>query len=310
MNNRPELSVIIVSYNVRSLLLDCVRSVVDTAVGIDCEIIVVDNLSADGTVDALKEAVPDVRLIANKENAGFARANNQGYAASKGYFVLLLNPDTIVKPGALKTMLEFMKSTPDAGMAGCRLLNPDGSLQKSIRTFPSVTEHLLRAFFLDRLVYSQYRGNTYFRKAPFRIDYGTGAFLMVRREALGDMQLLNPDFFMYAEEKDLALRLLKRGWHTCFVPSAETIHYGGQSTGQMAMGMFLELQNSQVKFFQIHHKGAHKQLMIWTYWLVLASGTLASFLLSFSKYGRFRLKLFGGVTLRYPSMVIRHAQRP
>ncbi len=242
MQDNPELSIIIVSYNVRQLLLNCIQSIIDTTASINYEIIVVDNASNDGSAPAVKERFPQLQVIANGENAGFASANNQGFAVSKGRFLLLLNPDTVVKPDAIKSGLDFIKSTPDAGMAGCRLLNPDGTLQKSIRRFPSVHENIARAFFVDRFVFSEHRKGIYYRTLPFEIDYCAGAFMMIRKEALGDMPLLNPDFFMYAEEKDLALRLKEKGWKTYFVPSGEIIHLGEQSTDQMAEDMFLELQ--------------------------------------------------------------------
>lgn len=301
--NNPELSIIVVSYNVRKLLLDCIQSVIDTSADIDCEIIVVDNASSDESVEAVNKEFPRVHVISNIENVGFARANNQGCEVSRGNFILLLNPDTLVKPGALKTVLEFMTATFAAGMAGCRLLNPDGTLQKSICSFPTVTQHLLQAMFLDRVIYSNHHNRTYYRREPFRIDYATGAFLMVRRKAIGQMQLLNPDFFMYAEEKDLALRLLKKGWHTYFVPSAETIHYGGQSTSQMAVEMFLELQKSQVKFFFRHYSGVYRTALVWTYWLLLCTSFIASAFLSGSAYGKFRMALFAGAVWRYPGIV-------
>jgi GT2 family glycosyltransferase len=301
--DNPELSIIIVSYNVCHLLLECIQSVIDTTIGINYEAIVVDNASVDRSVDAVKKTFLQVRAISNHENVGFARANNQGYELSKGQFILLLNPDTVVKSGAIRAILEFMKTRHDAGMAACRLLNPDGSLQRSIRPFPTIKEHLSRALFIDRIFYREYWKKTYYQSAPFEIDYCTGAFMMVRRKALGDMPLLNSEFFMYAEEKDLALRLKKNGWKTYFVPSQEIIHFGEQSTGQMVKDMFLELQKSQLRFFGEHYRGLNKILMIWTYWAILCSDTIASSFIPFTKHNRLRLRLFWAATIRYFSMI-------
>jgi GT2 family glycosyltransferase len=301
VRKKPELSIIIVNFNVRELLLDCLRSVVSTSNGGDHEIIVVDNASGDGSVSALGEAFPDVRLIANNENVGFARANNQGYEISRGEFLLLLNPDTVVKPGAIQAVLEFMKETPDAGLAACRLVNPDGTLQDSIRIFPSVANNLLKAVFLDRLLYGHYRRSTYYRRRPHRIDYPTGAFMMVRREALGEMPLLNPDFFMYAEEKDLALRLRGEGWNAYFVPDGEVIHYGGKSTGCMPVEMFLELQRSQVKYYRRHYSGLYSWALSLSWAAVLFSNLLASFPLMPFRAGQGRLRLFAKALQEYPA---------
>jgi len=301
--NDPVLSIIIVSYNVRQLLLNCIKSILAHTTGILYEIIVVDNASSDGTIEAVKKCFPKVQIIANRENVGFASANNQGYAISKGEFLLLLNPDTLIKPGAIKSVLEFMIKTPDAGIAGCRLLNPDGTLQKSIRRFPSVREHIARAFFLDRVILSEYRTNIFYRKRPFKIDYCTGAFMMVRRESLGDLPLLNSEFFMYAEEKDLAMRLKKSGWKTYFVPFGEIVHFGEQSTRQMATEMFLELQKSQVIFFRKHYSIVYAWALALTWWLVLISNYIVSLPLSLSVKGRLRLSLFAKAVTRYPVML-------
>jgi hypothetical protein len=299
----PKLSIIIVSYNVCHLLLDCIRSLIDTAIGLNYEIIVVDNASADGSVDAIKKSFPHIKVIANDRNLGFANGNNQGYKTSSGDYVLILNPDTVVKSDAIRSVLEFMKSMPDAGMAACRLLNPDDSLQKSIRAFPTIKEHLSRALFIDRLLYRQYWKKTYYQSTPFEIDYCTGAFMMVRRKALDDMPLLNPEFFMYAEEKDLALRLRAKGWKTYFIPFGEVIHFGEQSTGQMSEKMFFELQRSQVKFFKKNYSFLYAWALALTWGLVLLSNLIVSLPLVLSPYKRRRMKLFVQAVTQYPFML-------
>jgi len=309
MEGKPELSIIIVSYNVCQFLLNCIQSILDTAGSIDYEIIVIDNASTDGSAEAVRETFPNVQVMANEANLGYARANNQGYLISKSNFLLLLNPDTVVKPGAIKSVLEFMKDTPDAGIAACRLLNRDSSLQKSIKPFPSIKEHLLKALFIDKLLYRQYWKETYYKPEPLEIDYCSGAFMMVRRMALGAMSLMNPQLFMYAEEKDLALRLREKGWKTYFVPVGEVVHFREQSTRQMVQDMFLELQKSQLRFFEAHYRGMYKILMIWTYWASLCSTTLVSFFVPFTKHNRLRLRLFWTATIKYSSMV-KHIDAP
>jgi GT2 family glycosyltransferase len=302
MKNHAELSIIIVNYNVRQLLLDCIQTVINTANGIEYEIIVVDNVSSDGSVEAVRKSFPSVQVIANKKNVGFAQANNQGYKISEGDFILLLNPDTIVKPDAIKNTLEFMKKTPGAGIAACRLLNPDGSLQKSIRSFPSISRNVARVLFIDRILLSENRRATYYRMEPLVIDYCAAAYMMVRGVAIGEMALLNPDFFMYSEEKDLALRIKEKGWKTYFVPFGEIIHYGEQSTRQMPEEMFLELQRSQIKFFKKNYPFFYAWALALTWGLVLFSNLLVSILLVLSPDRRGRLRLFFQAVIYYPFM--------
>lgn len=299
-----ELSVIVVSYNVRELLAACLRSVYDTCSELTIKLIVVDNASSDGSAQMVRHDFPQITLIENTTNDGFARANNQGFAVSNGEYILLLNPDTIVKPSAVRTVVEFMKNDSNAGLATCRILNVDGTLQRSLRPYPSVTEQILRALFLDRVMYSEYRTDTYNKKEPFTVGFPTGCFMMVRRSALAGQPLLDEDFFMYSEEKDLALRLRKNGFKNYFVPGAEVIHYGGQSTNQMELPMFLELQRSQAIFYRKHYRGLHKWAMFWSWWLVLASNTLVSVPLALLGKNK-RLMLFWNAMIAFPKFVKR-----
>lgn len=274
---KPEISIIIVSYNVCHYLRYCVLSVSETCREISHEVIIIDNNSTDDTKEEIQKQYPSVIVIKNPNNVGFARANNQGILLSKGEFILLLNPDTIVKPSAVQVVLDFMKRTPDAGLAGCRLANTDGSLQKSIKRFPSIVNNLLISFCLDKIFHTSEWAVTYHREKPLKVDCVSGAFMMIRRKALDkEPYLFNPDFHMYSEEKDLALRLKVKGWNCYFVPGAEIVHHGGRSTGLMPEEMFLELQYSQVKFFYTHHKGFYARLLDLTWWLVIFCSWLKS----------------------------------
>jgi GT2 family glycosyltransferase len=299
VEGRPELSIIIVSYNVCQFLLNCIQSIFETAGSIYYEIIVIDNASTDGSAKAITETFPDVQLIGNKSNEGFAKANNQGYLISRGDFLLLLNPDAVVKPGAIRSVLEFMKNTPGAGIAACRLLNGNGTLQKSIRPLPSIKEQISRAFFLDHILYREYWTASYYRSKPFKIGYCTGAFMMIRREALSEMPLLSPEFFMYAEEKDLALRLRKRGWKAYFVPFGDVTHFGGKSTGHLCEEMFFELQRSQAKFFKKHYSFLHAWALALTWGLVLFSNLIVSLPLILLPQKRKRMKVFLHAVTQY-----------
>ncbi|GEM_PF-637439 len=271
MKAKKDLSVIIVSYNVKELLNECLLSLYAVCRGLDFEVIIVDNNSQDDSVDEIARKHPDALVIKNEENVGFAKANNQGYRASCGEYILLLNPDTLVRPGAVGTVMDFMRRTPDAGIATCRLLNTDGSLQRSIKKFPSVAFNLSCAVNLDRLLYPHAWRRTHYRSTPFRIDCPSGAFMMIRRKAVGEGDLLNPNYFMYSEERDLALRLRRGGWKAYFVPGCEIVHHGEQSTKQLKHEMFLELQKSALKSFFANYSSAYAYLLACSHWLILFS---------------------------------------
>lgn len=296
----PELSIIIVSYNVRQYLLDCIASVLETCRDIDHEIIVVDNASSDGSAEAVKEKYPGVKLIVNHENAGFAKANNQGYEISTGDYILLLNPDTVIKPGAINEVLEFMRATPGAGLAGCRLLNGDGSLQKSIMNLPSIHEYLARALFIDRLFFDRHRTNTYYKRQPFLIGMPSGAFMFIRKRALRPQGLFLSTGYMYAEEPEICIDLWKRGWKIYFIPTCEVVHFGGSSTSKDEEYNYIELQRGIKNLFSKHWHGASKIAINSAYWLSLFTSTLASALLCCSAKGRKRFGFFLAATTKYP----------
>ena len=290
-------------------MIDCMRSVIDTTGDIDYEIIVVDNASTDRSADAVKKLFPQVKVIANDENVGFAQANNQGYDASSGNFLLLLNPDTVVKSGAIKSVLEFMKNTPDAGLAACRLLNPDGSLQKSIKYFPTIMRNISEILLIDRIFFRRHKWGTYYETKPFRINSCAGAFMMVRREALRKFPLFNSEFFMYAEEKDLAFRLKKSGWNTYFVPFGEVIHYGGASTNQMPKDMYLELYKSNLKFFAINYGRLRGFILSLGLGVELLSYWFISIPLIPFRGPRYRFKLYSYVLLAFPGMMKKYIRK-
>lgn len=297
-----ELSIIIVNHNVRDLLAACLGSLRETCGGIDHEVIVVDNASADGSGPMVRKDFPRVILIENAANHGFAQANNQGFAVSRGEYVLLLNPDTVVKGDAIGRVLVFMKAQPNAGVATCRLVRANGEVQKSIRYYPRIGLHLLQALYLDRVFFPNHFRALYYRKRPFAIDYPSGAFMMVRRAALGGMPLLCDDYFMYSEEKDLTLRLRQRRFKTYFVPGCEIVHHGEQSTSQVADQMFLELQKSQVLFFAKHYRGWYGRGLALSWWLVLLSSYIMSIPLMLGG-NRMRHRLFGRALNMYPEFL-------
>lgn len=243
------LSIIVVNWNTRDMLADCLQSVYGTADGLDLEVFVVDNASTDGSAQMVRERFSWVRLIENRENVGFAQANNQAIRASEGCHIVLLNSDTEVCPGALQTMVQFMERHPQAGGCGPRLLNADGSLQNSCHPMLTPEREFWRLIFFDRL----WRRATYVQErwdweTPRPVEVIKGACFLLRRAALDQVGLLDGRYFMYTEEMDLCYRLLQAGWQLYWVPQAMVKHYGEASSRQEAEAMYVQLYRSKVQF--------------------------------------------------------------
>jgi len=267
-----DLSIVIVNWNTREYLDRCLKSVLCELEGLEYEIFVVDNASEDGSVDMVRVRYPQVRLIANEDNPGFARANNMAIQESRGKYILLLNPDTEMRAGALAVLLEFLGKTPRAGAAGARLLNADGSLQTSAYPEPTLWRELWRLFHLDIFrPYANYPMHTWELKQPRRVDVLMGACVLLPRKALDAVGLFDERFFMYSEEVDLCQRLRQDGWQLYWVPQAEVIHYGGQSTQQAAEEMFLRLYQGKIMYFRKHYPG----LAVQAYKLILLLASLS-----------------------------------
>ena len=258
-----DLSIIIVSWNTRDLLLNCLESIyqeIRTFPQLKIETWVVDNASTDDSVVQVREKYSAVKLILNQENVGFAGGNNQAIRQSSGRYVLLLNPDTVIKPNGLKALVEFMDSNPQAGAAGSLLLNPDGTLQTSCYPALTLSRELWRLFHLDAVrLYGVYRMSDWDTNKAREIDVLKGASLILRETALEQVGLLDDTYFMYTEEVDLCYRLQKKGWSLYWVPQSKVVHYGGQSTQQIATKMFLCLYESKLNFIRKHQGGLAAQ---------------------------------------------------
>ena len=240
------LSVVIVNWNTRDLVMQCLASVYTSSLDTP-EVLVVDNASTDGSAAAVSGCFSQVRLIQNRENVGFAQANNQAIQECTGRYVLLLNSDAQVRAGGLETLVQFMETHPEAGAAGAQILNPDGSLQLSCYPAPTLTRELWRLLHLDAFwPYGEYHMTGWDLEAPREVETMLGACLILRREALDQTGLLDPDYFMYSEEIDLCYRLRRKGWHLYWMPLTQVIHHGGQSTRQVAYTMFLQLYNKNL----------------------------------------------------------------
>ena len=244
-----KLSVVIVSYNVRELLTACIDSVVKASEGIDAEVFVVDNKSADDTVEVISRDYPWVHLINNKENLGFSKANNIAIRQSEGEYVLLLNPDTVVAEGTLRGVVEFMDQHPEAGGAGVRMHNADGTLAPESRR--AVPTPLVAARKMLGFTKRYYMSNLPWDK-PGKIEVVSGAFMMLRRKAIDQVGLLDEDFFMYGEDIDLSYRLLKGGWQNWYLP-LDIIHYKGQSTQKSDFRYVHVFYQAMLIFFRKHY---------------------------------------------------------
>jgi GT2 family glycosyltransferase len=271
------LSIIIVSWNTRKFLENCLVSISANPPTSPFEIWVVDNTSSDDSPGMVREKFPQVHLVENRENVGFARANNQAIQRCVGKYVLLLNPDTLVSSGALQALVDFLEEHPEAGAAGARMLQADGSLQISSHPLPTVSRELWRLFHLDAILpYAKYPSTKWETNQPQKVDILAGSCLMLRKEALDQAGLLDEDYFMYAEEIDLCYRIQLAGWHLYWVPQAQVVHFGGQSTQQVPTEMFLNLYQSNVKYFRKHYGGWAAQI----YKLILRIAALSRLVLT------------------------------
>jgi GT2 family glycosyltransferase len=252
----------------------------------------VDNASTDGSARMVRERFPGVRLIENEKNAGFAAANNQALRQAQGRYFVLLNSDAEVRVGALQALWDFLEAHPRAGAAGARLLNPDGSLQPSCHPMLTPGREFWRLLFLERIwpraTYAMHRWAV---DVPRRVEVIKGACLVLRREALDQVGLLDERFYMYTEEVDLCHRLAQSGWDLWWVPKAEVIHHEGQSTHQAAEKMYVQLYRSKVQFYRkfgdSRRAERFKRLLRLAYWPRLAVAALGAPLTS-SLAGRAR----------------------
>jgi O-antigen biosynthesis protein len=233
-----DISVIIVNYNVREFLLGALRSLRKSldASGLESEIFVVDNASRDGSVEMVAAEFPDVKLLALKENAGFGKANNLALREATGDYLLILNPDTILGEDTIRVMMDFMRSHPDAGAAGCKLLNADGSFQLSCRRgFPTPWASFTKLFGLSKIfpkseLFAKYNLTYLSENETYEIDALVGAFMLLSRKAYEATQGFDEEFFMYGEDLDLSYRIKQAGLKNYYVHSTSTVHFKGEST--------------------------------------------------------------------------------
>ena len=293
------VGVAIVSYNTRELLRACLESL--RACTLPLRVVVVDNASRDGSPAMVRESFPEVELIESASNLGFAGGTNRALralleGAAPGdrppAYLLMLNSDTVVQPGAIEALAAFLEAHPRVGAVGPRLLNPDGSTQAAAFRFPTLAMTALDLFPPGEVLpgrlygswwhgrYPQERGDE-----PFPIDHPLGACIMTRPEVLAQVGLLDEGYFMYAEEVDWCLRVRRAGWAIWQVPQARVTHVGGASTSQVRARMLVALYASRLRFFRLHYGVAaarrHARL--------ITAGALRWTLLAWRDYARGRI---------------------
>ncbi len=230
--------------------MDCLDSIYKTVTDIDMEIYVVDNNSTDGSQAAVKKEYHDVKLIENEANTGFAHANNQAIRRMQGRFAVLLNSDAVLKENAINKLLAFMTSTPRAGIAGVQLLNDDGSRQNSIDNFPSTETEIFNKSILRLFLPVKYPSKNRIFENPTEVDSVIGACMIVRKEAMDEVGVLDEDYFLFLEETDWCFRMYKKGWRVYHVPNAEVFHLSGHSKKKTPWRSQIEYYISLYKFFK------------------------------------------------------------
>ncbi len=254
-----ELSIIIVSYKSLDWVVKCLGALTADSAGLETEMLVIDNDSRDGAAETLPARFPRVRVQVNFENLGFARAVNQGIAATRGEFVLLMNPDCEVRPGATAALVEFLRAHPKTAIAAPRVLDPDGSVQYSARSFP---DHLTFLFNRYSLITWLFPGNRWSRRyllsdwdhASVRdVDWVSGACMLVRRAAIVQVGPMDEAFFMFNEDVDWCRRMRLAGWGVTYVPAAEVVHWVGASRKRVAPRVIVERHRGMIHYFHKHH---------------------------------------------------------
>ncbi len=262
---RFDVSVIIVNWNGRDVLGPCVHSVFDAVKGIACEVILVDNASEDGSAEKAKEQFPEVVLLRNRTNEGFARACNAGIRASQGRMILLLNSDTVVRDDAIRRMSAFMDEHPEAGIAGCRLLNRDETLQKSagkVRNVLHELEEKLIRFGLRKGIRPICRHEERFASRVQSVDWVSGAFLMIKRSVIDGIGLLDERLFLFFEDIEWCARARDAGWSVMYNPEVSVLHSGGKSVSKMEVRAALEYRRSQMIFYKTRYgRGPNTQVL-------------------------------------------------
>lgn len=254
-----KLSIIIVTYNSEKLIKPCLDSIFKTITGLDFEIIIIDNNSQDQTVSLIEKKFPQVHLIQNKENVGFAQAVNQGIRKAQGNFILLLNPDMRVLDRAVNKSLEFLIKNSQVGILGCQLLYPDGKIQTSFGRFPSLLTEFLQATFLYKVLpFGRFIPYNFLTRRRFKkthqVDWLGGGFMMIKKEVIEKIGFLDENYFLYLEDIDFCFRAKKAGFKIYYFPEAKVIHYHMVSTQKDPSQAIINEAKSLLYYFKKYNK--------------------------------------------------------
>lgn len=253
-----DVSFVIVSWNAREFLRQCLASITADACRFPFEVVVVDNASRDGSAAMVAENFPEVKLIRSEENLGFAKGNNLGMSVSTGRFLCLINSDVKLLPGCVSGLVDYLEGNPEVGMIAPRILGSDGALQRSRRGFPTLWNMFCRAIALDTLfpragLFCGYEMTHVDDRRIANAEVLSGCFWMIRRAALERVGGLDEGFFMYAEDTDWCLRFRKHGLRTVYFPDVEAIHYGGASSSNSPVRFFIERHRADIQCWRKHH---------------------------------------------------------
>lgn len=252
------ISFIIVNWNTKDILSKCLKSIYDNKPSYSMEIILVDNASTDGSADLVRATFPEVIIIQNDSNLGFAKANNIGIRKSKGRYVCLINSDVLILENCMNLMIEFIDKNPTVGILSPKLLQPDFSLNSNCRKFPTLWNNLTAALGLHILFSKSSFFSTvemsYFNHDEIRdIEVIAGSFWLVRRKAIDQVGLLDEDFFIYAEDMDWCRRFWSAGWRVVFFPQANAIHYHGSSSSKMPIKLQIQQYRAGLHYWKKYH---------------------------------------------------------
>jgi GT2 family glycosyltransferase len=271
-----DLSTIIVSWNVKEKLRENLRALFRSKGDLNFEIFVIDNNSKDGSAEMVKNEFPSVRLIANNDNLGFAKANNQAIKQTKGDFILLLNPDMKVFPDTLVNMVNWMRENNKASVAGCYLVDENGNTVKHVRKFPRLSDQFAITLKLPHIfsgVINDYLRSDFDYSKPAKVDSIRGGFFMIRRETIEKVGLLDERYFLWFEEVDFCRRVKNKGGQVWYTPSAKCVDYVGQSFSQVKRGKTQKyFRDSMLKYFKKWHTGLEYWILriVWPIGIIIA----------------------------------------
>jgi len=265
-----DVSIIIVSWNTRDLLANCLTSIIQTAADLTFEIIVIDNGSTDGSVEMVQHQFPHIQLVENKANVGFAGANNQGLTLGQGRYLLLLNSDTILMTNSLIQSIHFMDTHLEVGLCGVKLLNPDTTFQASYANFPTLKSEFLNATGLGKRLISPYYPSPrpWPDEVAHKVDWVPGAFMLLRGQVFEQVGGMDPSYWMYSEETDWCYRLKQAGCQIYYLPQVTIIHLGGASTSQQKPKMINQLNQSKVRFFAKNYGFVYAEQLRFMLWVI------------------------------------------